>query len=161
MKSNQSNPIIFVKVSRDQDIKRRDFSVISTLIKKLEKEPTRFYNTVHILFSGYEHVDEEVFEIREIRNWIEELVFLHPEILYYLEQEMYGLENIILCISDYKMYTKIQVDKGDKEESLVYASIPTERAEALLLLMTTNTTLNRHPAMLEIATKRLMSYVAS
>lgn len=87
-------------VDRKEEVEKKNFKGITKLLKTMEKLGTQSRQTVTITFSGYDHIADEIFEIDDIRKWVNLLLFRYPQILYYINVETEGLQNLLICYCD-------------------------------------------------------------
>lgn len=115
MFNNDQKPLFMVAVQRES-VEKLDISLISDLIKKLKPHGRNARSSVNITFSGYEYELEEIFEIMEIRKWVEKLFREIPYILYYAESEIEGMKNLLLCYCDIEYV----VPEGERKSEIEY-----------------------------------------
>lgn len=155
----KQNSLIVIEVSKE-DVVNMQFGVVNNLLDKLMPKSEAYEDSLHILFGGYDAAAEEIFEIKEIRNWVEKLVFIRPEILFFLEKELGALQNILLCLSDYSILQSIHnASEEDGNGSLVQAHIPEVKAEAILIKLTFKTARHVTENIKTIIAERLMTFV--
>jgi hypothetical protein len=98
MKRSEFGPILVV-ISRDE-VNRQDTSgPLKTLGALLSDRETIRANkmNVDISFSGYEGTADELFEIKDVRNYVHALDAKFPYWLYFLSRYFTGLQCIAYC----------------------------------------------------------------
>ncbi|MFZ3580204.1 hypothetical protein [Virgibacillus sp. DJP39] len=95
----EEKEFIMLNLSKDEIVNKKMYRVRKTL-KELEKDIDRNYKCLHILFDGYNDIPDEIYSIQAIRDFCDELIKKDPKIVYFLEDKLEGLQNILLCISD-------------------------------------------------------------
>lgn len=92
------NPLILV-ISR-AEVEAMDTSAALDILQKLTESADRareFMESVDIVFHGYDHTCEEVFENPEVRNFVYRLDEQFPFWLYFLSKRHFGLLCLLLC----------------------------------------------------------------
>lgn len=111
---------IVINVSKEA-ILNKDLSHIDFILNNnLEAKPFDYFQSVQILFDGFDHDSREIFEIPAIREWTLHLLTNRPEIIFYIDNQFAGLQNIMLCVSNVQ---KI-VQSGN--EVLLEVQVPTK-----------------------------------
>ena len=94
-----SDPLLII-VSKDE-ILAEDVSPALNTLKTLTSSPAmaqKYRENVDLSFSGYDSHPSEVFEIPEIRNYVQKLDGQFPFWLYFLSKKFLGLQALILCL---------------------------------------------------------------
>lgn len=92
------DPLVIV-ISR-AEVDAMDTSAALTVLKRLLESPDTaraFLERVDIAFHGYDHINEELFEIPEVRNFVWELDQQFPFWLFFLSKRHLGLQCLLLC----------------------------------------------------------------
>ncbi len=92
------DPLVLV-VSREE-VEAMDISAALGVLKKLTESPetaSEFVERVDISFHGYEHTQQELFEIPEVRNFVYQLDGEFPFWLYFLSKRHLGLQCLLFC----------------------------------------------------------------
>ncbi|WNS44976.1 hypothetical protein [Paenibacillus sp. MMS20-IR301] len=66
--------------------------------KKYEKK--RLQSRVVLIFTGYENDRREVYQVREITNWVDRLLKNVPHLFYFLSRENYAMRIAFFCLSE-------------------------------------------------------------
>lgn len=93
-----ADPLVVV-VSR-AEVESIDTSVALNVLKQLLQSPEtaeRFVERVDIAFHGYDHTNQELFEIPEVRNFVCQLDREFPFWLYFLSKYDLGLQCLLFC----------------------------------------------------------------
>ena len=91
--------LLNIVISRDEVLKQ-DIKVAMSILDQLISSPPiaeYFKERVDIAFNGYDHYREELWEIPDVRNYVEELDAKFPYWLYFLSKNGNGLYVIIKC----------------------------------------------------------------
>ena len=92
------DPLVLV-ISR-AEVEAMDTSAALGVLKRLTESPgtaKKFVERVDISFHGYEHTQEELFEITEVRNFVYQLDEQFPFWLYFMSKCHLGLQCLLLC----------------------------------------------------------------
>ncbi|WP_338657355.1 hypothetical protein V6B14_22505 (plasmid) [Sporosarcina psychrophila] len=153
---------IIIEVNKQDDIEAMDLSKMSHWLKQMRLDPERYHNTLHLIFEGYDQDPKEIYEIKAIRDWVEKLIYTYPDVLYFLEEQLNGLQNILLCLAEFVSIKKMPGAVVSILElnlnTYIQAEIPQVRAEAILIQLTMNPVLNQNPSYLQEASERLMKF---
>ena len=88
-----------------KEVVNKNFIGINKLIKSMEMMGKESRQSINLTFSDYDDVADEIFEIDEIRKFVKVLLQKHPNIFYYLSQNLTNcLQNIILCYADFETF---------------------------------------------------------
>jgi hypothetical protein len=93
----RENPIIFLSIEREET-ERLDISRVVTVVNALVKAGKEARGRLVITFSGYDDIPDEVFEIPEIRKYVEKVYDRFPYIFYYLNQVVEGHVHFVLSL---------------------------------------------------------------
>jgi hypothetical protein len=106
-----------------KDVESRDIGMVTHHIRQFEriKAPA---GCVEIVFAGYDDVPEEVFEIREIREWTSRLLREAPEILYYASWELGTVTRLLACAYDMETVTDRRMNAHEAEEYIRRHGVP-------------------------------------
>jgi len=92
------DPLVLV-ISR-AEVDAMDTSAALRVLKRLTESPDtarEFMERVDISFHGYDHTQQELFEIPEVRNFVYQLDEQFPFWLYFLSKRHLGLQRLLLC----------------------------------------------------------------
>ena len=93
-----SDPMLII-VSKEEVLAEDVAPALNTL-KTLTSSPAmarKYRENVDLSFAGYDSHSSEVFEIPEIRNYVQKLDGQFPFWLYFLSKKYSGLQALILC----------------------------------------------------------------
>jgi len=96
-----ADPLVII-VSRDEIERRDPYAIIGALQPLLDNPAriTKFRERVLIAFHGYDADPRELFDIQEVRTFVEVLDTAFPFWLYFLSRYDGGLYSIALCRMD-------------------------------------------------------------
>ncbi|MDY7043723.1 hypothetical protein RVS70_05840 [Virgibacillus sp. M23] len=97
--SKQENPFIMFDIKVDE-IQAKDYSRIDDFIKAITKIGKSLRSNCAIFCTGYDNTSEELFEIKEVNDYIKGLFRRHPFLLYYINRDMGADSWIISCLAD-------------------------------------------------------------
>lgn len=89
--------ITILNVSRE-DVEKGRLENYLREFKKYEKK--RLRGKITIIFNGYEHDRREVYQVREITNWVDRLLKNVPHLFYFLSRENYAMRIAFFCLSE-------------------------------------------------------------
>lgn len=156
---NANNNTIMITMGKSE-VEHLDLSPVYFFIDQFRHSSTDHCNALQIVFDGYYDDPREIYAIPEIRNWVEKLVYTYPDVLYYLDEEHQGLDNILLCLSDihFMKRSPTKVVSIEQNTISVQARIPLDKLEAISLQLVTNPyTLTNHVAA-RVSHDRLIAY---
>lgn len=107
----KENNIIGVSIER-KDVEKKDFKMIDMVIQAFEKSKKEGKAKMFLTFNGYEDVMDEIYEIKDIREYVSMLFKRCPHIFYFLSPFDNNNRIILSCLSD---LTKVQI--GDISKS--------------------------------------------
>jgi hypothetical protein len=91
-------PFMFVGISR-QEVESGDTSVLSVLLRLLDKESATLYREmVDIAVFGYDDDPRELYEVPEVRDFVRKLDAEFPYWFYFLSKRGNGLLFILYCL---------------------------------------------------------------
>src|SRR5690554_5136310 len=95
----------FYHIEREET-EKMDFTRIDSFMNGLEKLKKKAHNRVLITFSGYDDTKEEIWEIDEIRTFVEKFVTMHPHIFYFLSEELEAKQVFLSCYTDLTAFSR-------------------------------------------------------
>lgn len=98
----ESNIVAFAISSNE--VKNIDFRRLDMLIKNFEKCKKKGKQKLMLTFSGYEYISDEIYEIKEIRNYVKKMFNKYPHIFYFLTPFYFNNKIILCCISNVEMF---------------------------------------------------------
>ncbi len=93
-----ADPLVVV-ISR-AEVEAGDSSRALSVLKQLTETPEtarRFYERVDISFHGYDHDSRELFEIKAVRDFAQQLDDAFPFWLFFLSKSCLGLQCLLYC----------------------------------------------------------------
>jgi len=95
-----------LKISKDE-VESLCFEKVDDFIEFVEEKGVpELYNSLVIVYSGFDEVEEEIYEIPSIREYNLRLFREHPEIFFYLSFELEALQLYLATISDFERLTE-------------------------------------------------------
>ena len=94
----EADPLVVV-VSREE-VEAMDMSAALAVLMRLVESPETaraFVERVDISFHGYDHTNEELFEIVEVRNFVQQLDEKFPFWFFFLSKRYLGLQCLLYC----------------------------------------------------------------
>lgn len=96
--STTAQPFMFIGISR-QEIESGDTSVLSVLFRLLDKESAILYREmVDIAVYGYDDDPRELYDVPEVRDFVQKLDAAFPCWFYFLSKRGNGLMLILYCL---------------------------------------------------------------
>ncbi|OKP96503.1 hypothetical protein [Paenibacillus sp. P46E] len=89
--------ITVMNISRE-DVEKGRLENYLREFKKYEKKKMR--GKVTLIFNGYEQDRREIYQIREITNWVDRLLKNVPYLFYFLSRENYSMRIVFFCLSE-------------------------------------------------------------
>lgn len=86
-----------LNVSRE-DVEKGRLESYLREFKKYEKK--RLRGKIIIIFNGYEQDRREVYQVREITNWVDRLLKNVPHLFYFLSRDNYAMRIAFFCLSE-------------------------------------------------------------
>lgn len=96
------NRLYFVYGVTKQEIKGGKVKNFLRMIEEAERQQGNLANKVILEFQGYDHDPREVYEIPEIRKWVQKVYKQKPNIFYYLCDFSETMLISYLCLVDSK-----------------------------------------------------------
>lgn len=96
------------------DITQKNFSTLDIFMKKIEKRPKDFFQKLIFHVGGYDFVPDELYEIEEVRWYIQQVFQRYPHLLYFVNPANESWKWLILCLSD-EMQIYYEGDYIDEE----------------------------------------------
>lgn len=82
------NPILFYQFPHEE-VKKRDLRNFEKIINTLTQVGKEMQGRLVIGCKGYDHITDELFEIQEVREFVEFLFRKHPYLLYYISKDSF------------------------------------------------------------------------
>ncbi|AIQ59019.1 hypothetical protein [Paenibacillus borealis] len=86
-----------LNVSRE-DVEKGRLENYLREFKKYEKK--KLQGKITIIFNGYEQDRREVYQVREITNWVDRLLKNVPHLFYFLSRDNYAMRIAFFCLSE-------------------------------------------------------------
>lgn len=93
-----------------EEVQKKDYSGIEKLFSVLRTLKTEARGKIALQFAGYDDNPKEIYEIKEIRDYLSEMFNRWPEMFYYITQKNVIYKVLLACIVDVKILVK-----GDKK----------------------------------------------
>lgn len=132
---NEDGKKLFVVDVPHEYIANKDYSKIASTLKDFERVGAhKFRNSVYMTFGGYDDHPDELYEIKEARDYIEGMVHRFPQVLYYMTYDIDSSAHILACLGDVEtFYTGERKPLTEYPLSaLAYGQLP--RKDALLTI---------------------------
>lgn len=94
------------------EVQAKDYSTVSLLFDKFHQLKTEARGKLILQFAGYDDTPEEIYEIKEIRDYVMGMFQRWPEMFYFLTQKDIIYKVILACISDVSIFIKGAEKKG-------------------------------------------------
>jgi hypothetical protein len=113
----------FWAVIEPKDVKDGNILPVLATLRELDRreaEGEDVFRTLSITFRGYDDVEDELWEIEEIRQWVHRLINRVPYLFYYIENDWHETEQtLMLCMNGFDYI--LETDRGgDGEHLLVF-----------------------------------------
>lgn len=112
----QNVDTIFYQVDK-REIEQLKFGRIRQMITELEKAGKESCQKLSLFIDGYNDVVEELYEIKEVREWVRELIDRFPNLFYFIDQATQNHKLLLMCVST----IKVIVFKGDEPKKPIDA----------------------------------------
>ncbi len=118
--------LIIHSVNKSEVI-HKDTNALNQILKSLRKDLIKSYCKTMIIFDGYDNDQREIYEIREIRDYVRKLFDENNDLFYFITK-MGSLNKVILaCISDFQ-----QIKAIGREDVIVGYEVSKEIKEKML-----------------------------
>jgi len=94
------------------EVRAKDYSTIAKLFDKFHQLKKEARGKLILQFAGYEDTPEEIYEIKEIRDYVMGMFQRWPEMFYFLTQKDIIYKVILACIVDVSILVKGAEKKG-------------------------------------------------
>lgn len=96
----KNQPLMVIHIPHEH-ILSQDFEMVKQFFNKIvSKFGKRARGSAVIAFSGYDDIPDEVFEIKEVRDYVKQLFKKYPHILYYMSEDMEAVNVLLSCLCD-------------------------------------------------------------
>ena len=105
---NDMNFFVFIIHSVNKsEVINKNTNTLNRVLKSLRKDLIKSYCKIMIIFDGYDNDQREIYEIREIRDYVRKLFDENNDLFYFITK-MGSLNKVILaCISDFQQLKTI------------------------------------------------------
>jgi len=93
------NEIIGLTITRAA-IEQKSISRIQTFFHELTKNGLSAYQSVIFIFDGYDDTTEQIYEIKEVRNWVYSLFLQFPHFLYFVNPQIDTHITLLACLGN-------------------------------------------------------------
>lgn len=83
-----------------EDVLNKNLKVAERFFKKIDKKWDKFNERVFIVFDGWDNDNRELYEINEVREYVQLMVSKQPHLLFYLSQLTETLQIVLSCLSN-------------------------------------------------------------
>ena len=97
--ANGQKPFLFYPIERDE-IESKSFKRLDDFFKTVTRVGKPLRHSCGITVSGYDDVKEELFEIEDLRKYVDKMFHRYPYLLYYINIDMGYYEWIISSWAD-------------------------------------------------------------
>ncbi|PEA25842.1 hypothetical protein CN984_12080 [Bacillus cereus] len=125
-------PMLFYQFPHEE-VKRKDLRSIEKLLSTLTQVGKEMQGRLVIGCKGYDHVTDELFEIQEVREFVEFLFRKHPYLLYYISKDSFewvvcSYADEVHSMKEGKLYTS---DELFEKFGLDMANVPLVRSHVI------------------------------
>ncbi|MDX6046741.1 hypothetical protein [Bacillus paranthracis] len=125
-------PMLFYQFPHEE-IKRKDLRNIEKLLSTLTQVGKEMKGRLVIGCKGYDHITDELFEIQEVREFVEFLFRKHPYLLYYISKDSFewvvcAYADEVDTIKEGRLYTS---DELFEKFGLDMANVPLMRSHVI------------------------------
>jgi hypothetical protein len=91
--------LIYFSISKSE-VENMDFKRINDAVEVFKDCKDKARGRMMLTFGGYDYTPDEIYEIPEIRNYVAELLKLHPYLFYYISDIDNNNQVILACLCD-------------------------------------------------------------
>ncbi|MCW3793752.1 hypothetical protein OM416_19345 [Paenibacillus sp. LS1] len=88
-----------INVSRNS-IEQKSFEFLNQSIDFLLSQGSDAFASTIVMFDGYNDTSEEIYEIPEVRNWVNDLLLAHPYFIYFASRATDTHLDLLSCVGD-------------------------------------------------------------
>lgn len=81
-------------------IEMKHIDPVERYFHRLTAEGVTSFQKVIIVFEGYDDTTEEVYEIKEVREWVYSIFRLFPHFIYFISMELDSHITLLACLGD-------------------------------------------------------------
>lgn len=148
----KTTEIMVVEVAKEH-VAAGELVVLEQVIQKARFSPEAYHDKLHIVFGGYHEDPREIFEIEEVRAWVQQLVLKFPDVLFYLEAGLHGFQNIILCLAEVEY-----IAAATERESLLRATLDDQLIDTIYIRLYESIVHSFYPSILPDTMARLLAF---
>lgn len=104
------NATFIVHQVTKREVVGKDLSSCEYIFNKLRGLKKAGRGKLVLLFSGYDDVPDEIYSIKEIRDFVLSLFEKYPHMFYYLSQKDASFRSIFLCLCDFQSVSPAKKD---------------------------------------------------
>lgn len=93
------NEIVGLTITRSA-IEQKSTTGIERFFHQLTRNGKSAYQSVFFIFDGYDDTTEQVYEIKDIRDWVYTLFRLFPHFLYFINRKLDSHITLLACLGD-------------------------------------------------------------
>lgn len=138
-----SHDLIIINISREH-VEQLSFDYIDKVVAVLQTCKTGARQKAVILFSGYDDVPDEIFEIAAIRNWATAVIEKYPHFFYFITNFNNNAVFFSACIGDIKKvlygprlaiseYIKMGIDPNTLANIAMTVKLPLQIIKKILI----------------------------
>jgi hypothetical protein len=131
------NSYVYLPISK-KEVEKKDYEHMEEVFKGFKEAGVKGRKKLIITFSGYETIPDEIFEIIEIREYVEELFNKHPYFFYYITKESGLAKLLFFCLCDIETYYEGDrkplafIEARGEIQMMVRHNIDTEKVQMLV-----------------------------
>lgn len=110
-----------------KEVLKKDTYALNQILKSLRENLIKSYCKIMITFDGYDDDYREIYEIREIRDYVRKLFDENNDLFYFITKKGSLSKVILACISDFQ-----QIKTKDEEDVIVGYMVSKEVKEKIL-----------------------------
>lgn len=95
-----NDKFFFYSVDKEQELFKMNLDGIESFFSMLDKLGKKAIGHVVVLFDGYNDITDELFEIHEVRNYVQEMFKRFPHLLNYINFDLEGHHWLLSCLVD-------------------------------------------------------------
>ncbi|MED3976145.1 hypothetical protein P4639_22365 [Priestia megaterium] len=97
--ANGQKPMMFYHIPKEEVLKK-DFRGIDKVMNTVQTVGKGAKQSVIITCNGYDDVADELYEIKEVREFVQALFSKYPHLFYYINTQFEAEKWIMMCIAD-------------------------------------------------------------
>lgn len=97
-----------------KELQNQDLDEIICYMELLIEKKRRAFQKAAISFQGYDDVTTEVYEVPEVRQFIQKLFEKYPYLFYFMNPDSYAPKYLMLCLVDFFAYFNGEKPNADE-----------------------------------------------